>query len=548
MAQKKVSAVRKSGGIISARPDVENHVIAPSLENVAYRGAVPLRGFIGWVGLVIVAALLVGFGAAQLLVSQRLSQLVDETAARVELQAQGRGAVVTEWVKGLERMGDTLAGADVVKLFVSESVKAPMGPDGGLAQAMEAQRPYMELALKEFSGKNRLSGAHIVLTDGTVLIGWGQVSEALNREKAALKDIVQSGNGLILPLHLSTNGVVMDVLRPIKAPSMDDRAPVIAVLWYSMPVGDKLAELVAATPLDRSGERTALLENVAGQAMVVGRMNLAQLPGTFEELERRFSGGRVVAESVIDAKPVFATLKPISSTPLALLQEYSAREALSVLDLYKPGLYVIVSLIVVVLAALMLAMTLHLMGQRNRTRVKLLGQTMEALVRVVEARDPYLAGHHGRVARLAVQVGNQLGLSVGERATLYYAANLASVGRLLVPRQVLSKKAKLSGAERRELEAHISHAIAILGDLDFDLPIVPVISQMYEREDGSGHPHGLKGTEIHRLAKVLGACDAFVAMTSERAHRRALSKDQALNSLSGTLFAKDVVHALRRLG
>src|SRR5207247_1081200 len=135
--------------------------------------------------------------------------------------------------------------------------------------------------------------------------------------------------------------------------------------------------------------------------------------------------------------------------------------------------------------------TLHLMGQRNKTRVKLLGQTMEALVRVVEARDPYLAGHHARVARLAVQVGNNMHLGVGERATLYYAAQLAAVGRLLVPRNVLAKKARLTGAERKDLEGHISHAVTILGDLDFDLPIVEVIGQMYEREDGSGHPNGL---------------------------------------------------------
>lgn len=544
MAKKKVIAKKVSPNI-SVRPEVK--VAAPSAGHVAYRGAVPLRSFIGWVGLVIIAALVVGFGAAQLLVSQRMGQLVDETAARVELQGQGRSAVVNEWVRGLERMGDTLAGAEVVKLFVAESTKEPMGPDGGLVQAMAAQRPYMELALKEFSGKNKLNGAHIVLADGTVLVGWGEVSEALTKEKNVIKDIVQNGKGMVLPLHLGQAGVVMDVLRPVRAPTTAEQGPVIAVLWYSLPVGDKLAELVAATPLDRHGERTALLENVEGQAMVVGRMNLSQLAESYMDIEHRMAGGRVVTESVVDGKAVFATLKPVAGTPFALLQEYTAREALGVMEVYKPGLYVIVSLVVVVLAALMLAMTLHLMGQRNKTRVKLLGQTMEALVRVVEARDPYLAGHHGRVARLAVQVGNSLKLYVGERATLYYAANLAAVGRLLVPRNVLVKKAKLSGAERRDLEGHISQAIGILGDLDFDLPIVPVISQMYEREDGSGHPHGLKGNEISVMGKVLGACDAYVAMTSERAHRKALSKEQALKSLEGGAFSKDVVSAIRKL-
>lgn len=547
MATKKKANVRKIEPKITAKPAAEG-ALTPPVQSVAYRGAVPLKGFVGWVAVVIIAAFLVGFGAAQLLVSQRMGQLVDETAARVELQAQGRSAVIAEWVRGIEKIGDILANAEVVKLFVAESVKAPMGPDGGLAQAMMAQRPYMEMALKEFATKNKLNGAHVVLADGTALVGYGEVSQAMGKDKEAIRAVVQGGKGTILPLHMTQNGVVMDVLRPVRQPSTDEQGAVIAVLWYSMPVGDKLAELVAATALDRRGERTALLENVNGQAMVVGRTNLGEIAENYMDLEHRLAGGKVVEESVIDGTAVFATLKPIDGTPFALLQEYNAHEALGMMALYKPGLYVIIALVVVVLAALMLAMTLHLMGQRNKTRVKLLGQTMEALVRVVEARDPYLAGHHGRVARLSVQVGNALGMNTGERATLYYAANLASVGRLLVPRNVLSKKAKLTGNERRDLEGHISHAVAILGDLDFDLPIVPVIAQIYERVDGSGHPYGLKDNEINRMSKVLGACDAYVAMTSERAHRRAMTKESAIKAMSEGAFAKDVVNVLKRVG
>jgi HD-GYP domain-containing protein (c-di-GMP phosphodiesterase class II) len=247
----------------------------------------------------------------------------------------------------------------------------------------------------------------------------------------------------------------------------------------------------------------------------------------------------------VDGKPVFATVRPITGTPFALLQEYSAKDALGIMVLYKPGIYLIVSLLMVILAALMLALTLHLMGQRNRTRVKLMGQTMEALVRVVEARDPFLSGHHSRVARLAVAVGNKMDLSVGERATLFYAAQLSSVGRLLVPRGVLAKKGKLSDAERAELEEHINQAVEILGDIEFDLPIMPVISQMYEREDGTGHPLGIKGEKMNRMAKVLGACDAYVAMTSDRAHRKAMTKSEAIKAMASGSFSGDIVAALK---
>lgn len=510
-----------------------------------YRGAVPMKGFVGWICLVILAAGIIGFMAAQLLVSQRLGQLVDETAARVELQGQGRAAVVGEWAKGLAGLGDGVARAEIVRLYVAETGKS--SGDEGLSRAMSAQRPYMEQVLAEFVKKNGLSGAHILNPDGQVLLSYGVVAEGMVKDRGVMKDVMESGLGLVRPLRMDKKGVVVDVLRPIVAPSVGNTGPVVGVLWFTQPVGEKLAELVAATPLDRAGERTAMIQNVNGQAMVVGRTALAPLPEAYMDLENRLDGGRVVQESVIDQTPVFATLKPVDGTPLALLQEYTAAKALAIMGLYKPGLYLIVGLLVIMLSALMLALTIHLMAQRNKTRVKLMGQTMEALVRVVEARDPYLSGHHSRVARLAVQVGNSLHMGVGERATLFYASQLAAVGRLLVPRNVLAKKAKLSGGERKDLEDHISQAVSILGDLDFDLPIVPIISQMYEREDGTGHPHGLKAAEIDRMAKVLGACDAFVAMTSERAHRRALTKEAALKVLQGPLFARDVVAAIRKV-
>lgn len=544
MAAKKPSASQPKPEGAIVRPGAGQQ---PAQNDVAYKGAVPMKGFVGWVTLVLAVALFVGFLAAQLLVSQRMSQLVQETSTRVQLQGQGRSAVIAEWVKGLERVGSNLANTETVRLFVTETQKPDADPS--LAKALEAQAPYMSEALKEFSARNKLLGAHLIKPDGGILVSWGIVPESLTRGRDLVRDVVQSAKTVSLPLRLAKDGVVMDVLVPVKAPAVDESAPpvVSGVLWFSLPVGDTLAELVAATPLDRPGERTTLLQNEGKNAAVVGRTGLAPLPETYGDLEKRMDAGRVVQTSVVDGKPVFAALNPIGNTPLALLQEYSAADALAVMNLYKPGLYLIVALLVVVLGAMMMALTLHLMAQRNKTRVKLLGQTMEALVRVVEARDPYLAGHHARVARLSIQVGNSLRMGVGERATLYYAAQLSSVGRLLVPRTVLAKKAKLSAAERRDLEGHISQAMSILGELDFDLPIVPVIAQIYEREDGSGHPAGLAGNQISRMAKVLGACDAYVALTSQRAHRKALEKKEALKVMQGGAFAKDVVAAIGKV-
>src|SRR5690606_22481095 len=127
--------------------------------------------------------------------------------------------------------------------------------DSELARAMQAQRPYMEQLLKEFVARNRLSGAHVVRVDGRLVVSQGQGVEEVAKGTAALRAVAQGGVGLFRPLRMGKEGVTLDVLRPIKAPGMNNDGPVTGVLWMTLPVGDKLAELVAATRLDRKGER-----------------------------------------------------------------------------------------------------------------------------------------------------------------------------------------------------------------------------------------------------------------------------------------------------
>lgn len=529
---------------------------------LAYKGNVPLKSFVGWVLLVLLGAAVVGFTLAQMLITQRQNQLVEETATRVALQAQARAGMVSEWLKGEVKVADALAGTQLVRLYVAEMGR-PEGtpaPDAELEGALVAQTPYMQQALKDFATRQGAEGVHLYAASGKRIAGFGPAPASMESRPEALKQVVSDATGKLLPLRAGQTKteegeptVVLDVLRPIFQPSQEGTdTPVVGVLWVSLPVGGKLAGLVSTTPLDRPGERTALLQDNAGQALLVGQSMLAPVGRPLEAIRNQVGSGHALSLSVVDGLKTFATLHPIQTmglaTPYFILQEYQAKPALAVMDMYKPGLYAIVGLATAVLGGLMLALTLHLMAQRNTTRVHLLGQTMDALVRMVEARDPYLSGHHARVARLVIKLGNAMKLPVGERAVLYYAAQLSAVGRLLVPRDLLVKKGKLTVQERKDLEGHVQRAQDVLGALEFDLPVVPVIRQMYERVDGSGHPLGLKGPEIHHMAKVLGAADAYCALTSERSHRTALNHEDAMATMAKGGFDKDVLATLKKLG
>ena len=544
LAKAAVKAPVKVAPPVVQQPGLPN--LAPHYHVAGYRGAVPVKGFVGWMVLVVLALAAGGFLAAQVLVSQRMGQLLEETAARVGLQAQNRAATVGEWMNGLGRVVNDAASADVVRLWVADKRSALN--DAGLAQAVRAQTPYMKQILADFVTRRGFVGAHVVGMDGQVILSEGQLPSNLANAVGALKEISRSAKGQVMPARMTEGGPVIDILRPILAQEGNTPAgtpAVLGVIWASAPVGQRVADLTAATPLDRAGERTTLVQIDGDTMQVLGRTALADLETLASEFQAKLSEPQNVTRSPMDGEKVFAALEGIEGTPLALLQEYRADDALGVMGLYKPGLYTVVALLTGLLGALMLALVLHLMAQRNTTRVKLLGQTMDALVRVVEARDPYLAGHHAKVARLTLSVANAMKMGVGERATLYYAAQLAAVGRLLVPREILGKKGQYSAAEREAMQSHMTQALAILGDLDFDLPIVPVIAQMYERVDGSGFPRALVGHQMHKMAKVLGAADAYTAMTSDRVHRKALSKVVALEQMSGGGFDERVLEAVK---
>jgi HD-GYP domain-containing protein (c-di-GMP phosphodiesterase class II) len=478
----------------------------------------------------------------------RQNQLVEDTAARVEIQGQGRANTIAEWLQGTLHVADSVAQAEIVGLYLAEVAKngqpmttADTPPVTNMGGALRAQAPYMKQLVDDFAKKNAFTAVHLLLPDGQPVVSYGPVPEAA--ATGTVKAVAQSGQAQVLPLRLENGAVVLDIVRPVGG---SDNNPVTGVLWLTAPAGDKLTQLAAPNAQDRPGERTALIQIANNQASVVGKNALAPLGSSAEDIQKSLQKGHALSLSVVDGAATFAALLPVPGSPFEVLQEYKAADALGLMALYKPGIYIIVAMAVAVLAAFMLALTLHLMAQRNRARVKLLGQTTEALVRAVEARDPNLSGHHARLSRLVIQVGNAMNIPVGERATLFYAAQMAAVGRLLVPRAMFGK-GKLSPSEKAALQADISRSMSVLHGIDFDLPVLPVISQMYERLDGSGHPGKLKGAEISRMGRIIGLCDAYVALTSNRAHREAMLPSKALDALDTDGFDGHVRNALRHV-
>jgi HD-GYP domain-containing protein (c-di-GMP phosphodiesterase class II) len=166
---------------------------------------------------------------------------------------------------------------------------------------------------------------------------------------------------------------------------------------------------------------------------------------------------------------------------------------------------------------------------------------VDALIRAIELRDPFLVGHTRRLRDYALDVGRRLDLSERDLTTLDLAASLCQIGKIFVPDEILTKPDRHTEAEAKVMRSHVTHALEVLGPIDFDLPVDRVIGEMYERLDGSGYPCGLPGEQIGLLARILGAVDVFCALTAPRAYRDKIGLDGALEHLAAHPHLFDIV-------
>jgi putative nucleotidyltransferase with HDIG domain len=183
--------------------------------------------------------------------------------------------------------------------------------------------------------------------------------------------------------------------------------------------------------------------------------------------------------------------------------------------------------------------------ERQRT-VDTLTQTIAALGRSIEKRDPYTDGHQKRVSQLAVAIAEEMGLSKEQITGIRYGALIHDIGNISVPAEILSMPRKLQPPEYSLVKTHPANGAEILGDIDFPWPLTDILSQHHERMDGSGYPGGLKDEAISLEARIVAVADVVEAMSSHRPYRPALGIDAAIAEIQAhrsTLYDPQVVDA-----
>lgn len=172
---------------------------------------------------------------------------------------------------------------------------------------------------------------------------------------------------------------------------------------------------------------------------------------------------------------------------------------------------------------------------------------VEALVSLAGLRDGFSAVHSEAFAELAEAVGGTLGLDGPELRDVRLAARAHDIGTIGVPDRILHKPGRLDEVEWAMLRRHAVLGAEVLQRVHGLDRVAEMVRHHHERWDGRGYPDGLSGTDIPVGARIVGACAAFAALTSDRPYRPAYDPDTALEVIragSGDQFDPDVVGAL----
>ncbi len=184
--------------------------------------------------------------------------------------------------------------------------------------------------------------------------------------------------------------------------------------------------------------------------------------------------------------------------------------------------------------------------KESLSRIKILfEQTVMVLGQLMEAKDPYTAGHQKNVADIAVKIAKGMNLEESRVEAIRLASLIHDIGKITVPASILSKPGKISEIERAMIETHPKTGYEIIRNIDFPKTIGKIILQHHERLNGSGYPNHLKSDEIILEAKIVAVADVVDAMLSHRPYRQAKTFTETIEEISknkGILYDTSAVN------
>ncbi len=177
---------------------------------------------------------------------------------------------------------------------------------------------------------------------------------------------------------------------------------------------------------------------------------------------------------------------------------------------------------------------------KNATRA-----TLEAFSETIEQKDAYTKGHCNRVCNIAMALGKAMRLSHDEIQVIEGGSLLHDIGKIGISEAILNKTSSLTKDEYEIIKTHPVAGERIILHIELFQQYRPIIRSHHECYDGSGYPDSLKGESIPLDVRIVTLADAYDSMTSNRAYRRALPTEIAIEEIklcSGSQFDPRLVN------
>lgn len=127
--------------------------------------------------------------------------------------------------------------------------------------------------------------------------------------------------------------------------------------------------------------------------------------------------------------------------------------------------------------------------------------------------------HSMNVALICNLFAVWLKFSPEETRNLVLAGLLHDIGKMLIPKSIITKPSKLTEEEYAKIKNHSLLGYNILKNQKLDSHICLAALQHHERSDGSGYPMGLSREQLDPYARIVAIADVYDALTAARVYR-----------------------------
>jgi putative nucleotidyltransferase with HDIG domain len=177
-------------------------------------------------------------------------------------------------------------------------------------------------------------------------------------------------------------------------------------------------------------------------------------------------------------------------------------------------------------------------------------ESMKSLARTLDERDPYTHGHSHRVAKLAIAIGQELGLADKALEELKLAGILHDIGKIGIRDEILLKPYSLTKEEYEIIKTHPEKGYNILKPIQRLSVVVEAVYTHHEWCNGSGYPRGLKGADIPLSGSIIAVADAYDTIVTDRPYRSGKDHNEAIHILkmnANTQFHPEIVSAIEKV-